>query len=74
MVEDHLGRSIERVLWNMDTLRSELAAHPDDGMRKYRLGFARKTGVAWDKESTFNARQGIAVIDVPTWLAGQRGA
>jgi hypothetical protein len=30
--------------------------------------FARDTGVAWDKDRTFNATHGIAVIDVPAWL------
>lgn len=68
MVEHHLDRPVERVLWSMDTLRLEAAAHPDDGMRKYHLAFARDTGVAWDKERTFNVVQGIAVTDVPTWL------
>lgn len=74
MVEQHLGRSVERILWDMDTLRSEVAAHPDDGMRKYHLAFARDTGVAWDKPGTFNAAQGIAATDVPTWLTGRKGA
>lgn len=69
MVEEHLGRRVERTLWDVNTLRSEVAAHPLDGMRKYHLGFARDTGVAWDKEDTFNVVQGIAVTDVPTWLA-----
>lgn len=59
---------VERVLWDMEWLRSEVAAHPDDGMRKYRLAFARDTGVAWDKDRTFNAAMGIEVTDVPTWL------
>ncbi|SDA24570.1 aromatic alcohol reductase [Sphingomonas sp. NFR15] len=68
MVADHLGRDVERVLRDMDRLRSEAAAHPDDGMRKYRLAFARGTGVAWDKAGTFNAARGIDVTDVPTWL------
>lgn len=68
MVEEHLGRDVERVLWDMDDLRSEAAAHPDDAMAKYRLAFARDTGMAWDKGRTFNAAQGIVVIDVPTWL------
>ena len=68
MVEGHLGRNVERVLWAMDWLRSEVAAHPDDGMRKYRLAFARDTGVAWDKDRTFNAAEGIEVVDVPAWL------
>jgi nucleoside-diphosphate-sugar epimerase len=68
-VEHHLGHGVERILWTMDKLRSEVASHPEDGMRKYQLAFARDSGVAWDKASTFNAAQGIPVIDVPTWLA-----
>ena len=73
MVEAHLGRPVERVRWDMDRLRSEVAAHPDDGMRKYHLAFARPTGVAWDKAGSFNAQNGIAVTDAATWLA-QRNA
>jgi nucleoside-diphosphate-sugar epimerase len=74
MVERHLSRDVERVLWDMDQLRSEVAAHPDDGMRKYHLAFARNTGVAWDKGPTFNATQGIEVVDVPAWLDRQEAA
>jgi nucleoside-diphosphate-sugar epimerase len=73
IVEQHLGRSVERVLYDMDLLRSEVAAHPGDGMRRYRLAFARNTGVAWDKDRTFNSENGIEVTDVPGWLA-QHGA
>ncbi|MBB4101049.1 aromatic alcohol reductase [Sphingomonas kyeonggiensis] len=68
MVEAHLGRDVERVLWDFGKLRSEVAMHPEDGMRKYRLAFARDSGVAWDKERTFNATHGIEVTDVPAWL------
>lgn len=74
MVESHLGRDVERVLWDLETLRSEVAAHPDDGMRKYRLAFARETGVAWDKERTFNAAHGIEVVDMPGWFDRQEAA
>lgn len=74
MVERHLHRDVERVLWDMDQLRSEVAAHPEDGMRKYHLAFARNTGVAWDKGPTFNATQGIKVVDVPAWLDRQEAA
>ena len=73
MVEGRLGRHVERILWDMDRLRSDVASHPSDKMRKYRLAFARDTGVAWDKDRTFNAAQGIEVIDVPAWL-NQRAA
>jgi nucleoside-diphosphate-sugar epimerase len=74
VVERHLGRDVERVLWDMDRLRSEVAAHPGDGMRKYHLAFARDTGVAWDKAQTFNAGNGIGVTDVPAWLAEREAA
>ncbi|QCI63234.1 aromatic alcohol reductase [Phreatobacter stygius] len=74
MVEQHLGRPVERILWRMDTLLAEVTAHPEDGMRKYHLAFARRTGVAWDKERTFNSLQGIAVTDVPTWLGRRHDA
>jgi hypothetical protein len=74
MVEQHLGRRVERILWTPDMLRAEVAAHPDDGMRKYHLAFARDTGVAWDKQGTFNAEHGIPVTDVPAWLRQHRPA
>jgi hypothetical protein len=73
IVEGHLDRNVERVLWDMDQLRSEVTSHPDDGMRKYRLAFARDTGVAWNKEQTFNAAQGIDVTDVTGWLEKRKG-
>jgi len=72
-VEQHVQKPVQRVLWDMDTLRSEVARHPDDGMRKYHLAFARPTGVAWDTSSTFNVEQGVEVTDVAAWLARQRG-
>jgi hypothetical protein len=74
MVEHHLNRPVQRVLWDMETLRKEVAAHPQDGMRKYHLAFARDTGVAWNKESTFNVAQQIAVTDVPAWLSQRKEA
>ncbi len=73
MVEHHLDRSVERILWSLDTLRSEVSRYPEDAMRKYHLAFARDTGVAWDKDGTFNALHGIAVTDVPAFLAGREG-
>lgn len=71
-MEHYLGRPVTRELWDMDWLCAEVAAHPDDGIRKYRLAFARDTGVAWDKKQTFNALQGIKVTDVMTWLKHQK--
>lgn len=73
IVERCLDRPVERILWDMDTLRSEVASHPDDGMRKYHLAFARDDGVAWDKEQTFNFERGIRTTDVATWLTKRDG-
>ena len=74
MVEDHLERDVERVLWSMEALRSDLDAHPNDPMRVYHLAFAREDGVAWDKTRSYNAEQQIAVTDVPSWLNHRKAA
>lgn len=68
-VDHHLRRRSERVLWDVDALREVVAGNPADGMAKYRLAFARDTGVAWPMERTFNACNGIPVTDVAGWLA-----
>ncbi|KAF1007277.1 MAG: hypothetical protein GAK28_01916 [Luteibacter sp.] len=68
-VEARLDRKVERVLWPIDELRKAVTTHPEDKMRRYHLAFARDTGVAWDKEATFNARQGIPVKDLAGWLS-----
>ncbi|PWN44853.1 NmrA-like protein [Ceraceosorus guamensis] len=68
VVEQHLGRQVRRVLLSLDQLRSDSASRPDDLVSKYRLAFARDTGVAWTKEQTFNAAQGIAVTDARSYL------
>lgn len=67
-IEARLGRSLERRRWTVAELTRDLAAHPVDDYRKYRLAFARDRGVAWDKKTSFNARHGIAVTDVGGWL------
>jgi hypothetical protein len=71
-VDRVLSRKVDRILWSIAQLRSDLEAHPNDGMLKYRLAFARDNGVAWPKERTFNAERRIAVVDVPTWLRAWR--
>jgi predicted ester cyclase len=67
-VERVLGRPMERVLWSIAELKAEVAKHPEDTMRKYRLGFARDDGVAWPKAETLNAKRNLAMVDVATWL------
>ncbi len=71
-VDQVLFRKVERILWSVPELKSDLAQHPKDGTRKYRLSFARDNGVAWPKERTFNAKHGMAVTDVATWLRAWR--
>ena len=72
IVELVSGQVVERELWTVAALEADLASHPEDDIRKYRLAFARETGVWWRKESTFNARHGLAVTDIATWLEGRR--
>jgi len=68
-----LDRRVERILWPVSELEAQVAAHPDDVMRKYRRAFARPEGVAWPKETTFNAKHAIAMTDLTRWLRDWRG-
>lgn len=67
VVEAVLGRPVRREAWGVSRLAAELAADPDDTMKKYRAVFAAGRGVAWDVGQTFNGRRGIGVTDVEQW-------
>jgi transposase len=47
---------------------AELARHPENGMARYRLGFARGDGMWWDKSTTYNAVRHIPTTDTKAWL------
>lgn len=68
-----LGRKVVRVERTVEDLQRDLAGQPGDEMRKYRLAFARRTGVAWEMGRTFNAMKGLHVTDVPSWILGRLG-
>ena len=66
-VDAVLNRRVERVDWNMAKLREDLALHPEDGIRKYRVAFGAGKGVAWPLSRTFNAQRGIETVNVAQW-------
>lgn len=45
-------------------LVSDLRAHPDDGMKKYRVVVAKGIAVAWDIETSWNAIRDIQMKTV----------
>ena len=67
-LEAALGHPFARSEWTAPFLMEELARDSGNMMRKYRAAFAIGRGVAWDKASTFNARNAIPVKDVGTWI------
>ncbi|KTB79230.1 aromatic alcohol reductase [Pseudomonas syringae] len=67
LVERVTGRSIERCEWSVAQLQTELAAMPDDPLRKYRAVFAMGRGVAWDIGHTYNAEHGLSVTSAEHW-------
>ncbi|KRW65139.1 2'-hydroxyisoflavone reductase [Pseudomonas sp. TTU2014-096BSC] len=67
-VEAALDRKVHRVEWTVQKLNDDLAAAPDDQMRKYRAVFAQGKGVAWDKRHTFNAAHGIELTTTADWI------
>ena len=68
VLEQCLGRSIERVEWTIDVLNGELQKDTNNTLKKYRIVFAEGRGVAWDKEESFNGKRGLEMIDLETWV------
>lgn len=67
IVERVTGKEVKRVLKTVPQLKEELAAEPNDGMRKYRVVFAEGVGVSWEKEKTFNVQRGIRTETAEEW-------
>jgi hypothetical protein len=63
VVEKVSGEVVEREEWGLEYLKDGVRENPDDGIKKYRLVFARE-GVWWDKEKTINAKLGMHMVDV----------
>ncbi|KAH3975767.1 hypothetical protein HBH47_015360 [Parastagonospora nodorum] len=57
------GREVEREVWSLEYLEEEVKKDPEDGIKKYRLVFA-KDGVWWDKNGTVNAALGMEMMGV----------
>jgi len=57
------GREVEKEVWNIEELEEELRKDPENGIKKYRLVFARD-GVWWDKEKTVNEELGMDMLRV----------
>lgn len=64
VVEDTTSQPIERAQWTVKYLRDELSKDPDNMIKKYRLVFAEGKGLAWDKETSFNATHGIQTMTI----------
>lgn len=73
-VAHELDIEITRHVWTVPELERQLAAAPDDGMRKYRAVFAQGRSVAWEPARTFNAQRGIAVHGLTQWIRENRPA
>jgi hypothetical protein len=63
VVEKVTGKEVEREVWGIDFLAEQVSKSPRDGIRKYRLVFARD-GVWWDKAGTVNAQLGMDMMSV----------
>jgi len=68
LVDEVMGSRFQRELLTVDTLIAELARHPEDGMMRYRLAFARGDGMSWDKAVSYNAVRGIPTTNTKKWL------
>ena len=67
VVEKALERKVVRQLKTVDHLKQELAADPDNDMRKYRVVFGEGVGISWEKSKSFNAEIGMSTETVEQW-------
>lgn len=58
IVASATGKDVETEEWSSAYLEEELKKDPEDGIKKYRLVFARD-GVWWDRERTVHAQLGM---------------
>lgn len=72
LIDAELGLKVKRQTWTVPYLKEELAKDPANPLKKYRVVFAEGKGVSWDPSQSFNARRGIAVVDVATWIRNNR--
>jgi hypothetical protein len=73
VVEKVTGKAVVREVWRMEFLEEEVRKDPADGMKKYRLVFARD-GVMWDKAGTVNAQLGMEMMGVEEYARKVFGA
>lgn len=76
LLERILQRPFTTQVWTVPYLLDELAKEPDEQLkhiRKYRAVFAQGRGVAWPKETTFNARHAFAVTSAEQWAQEHLG-
>ncbi|KAL8718390.1 MAG: hypothetical protein Q9225_004465 [Loekoesia sp. 1 TL-2023] len=72
LVEQKIGnKKVQRELWDLEYLRSELGQDPENAIKKYRVVFAEGKGVSWEKEVTVNQLRSIQTVDVKSFLASR---
>jgi uncharacterized protein YbjT (DUF2867 family) len=69
IVERVVGAPVKCTERTVGHLLDDLEKHPDDTMAKYRAVFAQGKGVAWPKESSFNALNGFPTTTAEEWAA-----
>jgi len=68
LVDTVLGRKANREEWSVAHLEDDLVKDPGNALKKYRVVFAKGSGVAWNMANTFNAQRSLATTDVEGWM------
>ena len=72
-VDEVLQKKVRREIWSVERLKAELRLDPENLVGKYRVVFAEGKGCSWDKGVSFNAKTGIAVVDLKGWMVSNLG-
>ncbi|KAK8864727.1 hypothetical protein IAR55_001983 [Kwoniella newhampshirensis] len=62
------GHTVKRKIKLVEELEIAIEKDEDDIISRYQLIWARNEGVAWDKEETWNVKNGVGMEDMWGWM------
>lgn len=71
-VEETTGREVVREVWPLEELKQKAEAEPENKLRKYHVVFSEGKGLSWPKEQTWNAKRGMEMEGVRSWVRRNR--
>ncbi|KAF3941663.1 hypothetical protein ABW19_dt0205261 [Dactylella cylindrospora] len=67
-VEDKVGKSVERRVLDLKTLKKQAEKEPDNKLTRYQIVFGEGEGCSWEVKDTYNEKNGIKAWTLREWM------